>query len=305
MGRITVNGINHIAFFNDQGLYSHFFKSDCSSQSTRAPTYDNDFFNMVVQKNQAEKNKLYSLYQSMNMPYIESHTNFVYYSVAAYKGEWQKELEKRNLLCGGIVEEKEKWTRITIGTEAEMKGVLADGKSAAANAAKKRGLPDGHYAILNTRSAADPVLTFAANRALREKVWREFTNRGDNGDGNDTNATIAKIVKLRADRAHLLGFPTHAHWRMENTMAKDPAKAMDLMMRVWKPAVARVHQEVAEMKPIAAKDGIKTIEPWDYRYYMEKLRKAKYDLSQEELKPYFKLDHNGAGMHWAGGEPNG
>ena len=81
---------------------------------------DTGFFSMVVQKNQAEKNKLYSLYQSMNMPYIESHTNFVYYSVAAYKGEWQKELEKRNLLCGGIVEEKEKWTRITVGTEAEM-----------------------------------------------------------------------------------------------------------------------------------------------------------------------------------------
>jgi len=192
--------------------------------------------------------------------------------------------------------------KATIATEADMKGVPADVKSAAANAAKSRGLPAGQYAIPNTRSAADPILTYAASRGVREKVWREFVNRGDNGDANDTNALIAEIVKLRADRARLLGFPTHAHWRMENTMAKDPAKAMDLMMRVWKPAVARVHQEVADMKPFAAKDGVKTIEPWDYRYYQEKVRKAKYDLSQEELKPYFKLDNMIAGMHWMAGE---
>ncbi|WP_233605339.1 M3 family metallopeptidase, partial [Corallococcus sp. AB030] len=108
-----------------------------------------------------------------------------------------------------------------------MKGVPADVKSAAANAARSKGLPAGQYAILNTRSAADPILTFADNRGLREKVWKEFVSRGDNGDGNDTNALVAEIVKLRADRAKLLGFPTHAHWRMVNTMAKEPAKAMD------------------------------------------------------------------------------
>ena len=186
----------------------------------------------------------------------------------------------------------------TTATEAEMAGVPADIKDAAAALArdKNTGTP---YAIRNTRSAADPVLSFASNRGLREKVWRAFANRGDNGNANDTNAIIAKIVKLRADRAHLLGYKTHADLRMQDTMAKTPDRAMNLMMRVWPAAVKRVNEEVAEMKPIAARDGVRSIEPWDYRYYMEKLRKAKYNLSQDEIKPYFELSNLTKGMHWA------
>jgi peptidyl-dipeptidase Dcp len=187
----------------------------------------------------------------------------------------------------------------TKASEADMAGVQQDVKDAAASVAKAKGLPAGTYAIRNTRSAVEPVLSFGTNRALREKVWRAFVNRGDNGDANDTNAIIAKIVKLRADRAHLLGFKNHAEWRMQDTMAKSPAKAMDLMMRVWKPAVARVHEEVADMKPFAAKDGVATVEPWDYRYYQEKVRKAKYDLSEDEIKPYFEQGNLLKGMHWA------
>ena len=190
----------------------------------------------------------------------------------------------------------------TVANEAEMAGIPDDVKQAAAALAKEKGLGAGQYAIRNTRSAADPVLSFASNRALRQKVWQAFVNRGDNGNANDTNAIIAKIVKLRADRAHLLGFKTHADLRMQDTMAKTPARAMDLMMRVWPAAVKRVGEEVAEMKPIAAKDGVGAIEPWDYRFYMEKLRKAKYDLSQDEIKPYFQLDNMVKGMHWAAGE---
>jgi peptidyl-dipeptidase Dcp len=190
----------------------------------------------------------------------------------------------------------------TVASEAEMAGIPDDVKQAAAALAKEKGLGAGQYAIRNTRSAADPVLSFASNRALRQKVWQAFVNRGDNGNANDTNAIIAKIVKLRADRAHLLGFDTHADLRMQDTMAKTPARAMDLMMRVWPAAVKRVGEEVAEMKPIAAKDGVGAIEPWDYRFYMEKLRKAKYDLSQDEIKPYFQLDNMVKGMHWAAGE---
>ena len=189
-----------------------------------------------------------------------------------------------------------------VATEAEMAGIPDDVKQAAAALAKDKNLGAGKYAIRNTRSAADPVLSFASNRALRQKVWQAFVNRGDNGNANDTNAIIGKIVKLRADRAHLLGFKTHADLRMQDTMAKTPARAMDLMMRVWPAAVKRVGEEVAEMKPIAAKDGVGAIEPWDYRFYMEKLRKEKYDLSQDEIKPYFQLDNMVKGMHWAAGE---
>jgi peptidyl-dipeptidase Dcp len=185
-------------------------------------------------------------------------------------------------------------------TEAEMKGVPADVKAAAASAAKERKLPAGSYAIVNTRSAVDPVLTFADNRALREKVWRAFVNRGDNGDKNDTNQTIAQIVKARADRAKLLGYQTHAHWRMQDTMAKEPARAQQLMERVWPAAVARVREEVRDMQKLAGRSI--TIEPWDYRYYQEKVRKQRYDLSQDEIKPYFELSNMINGMFWAAGQ---
>jgi len=187
----------------------------------------------------------------------------------------------------------------TQASEAELAGVPQDVKDAAAAAAKEAGLAAGSYAIRNTRSAVEPVLSFGTNRALRQKVWTAFANRGDNGDANDNNATIAKIVKLRADRAHLLGYKTHADWRMQDTMAKTPAKAMELMMRVWPAAVAREKEEVADQMAFAAKDGLKQIEPWDYRYYQEKVRKAKYDLSQDEIKPYFELSNLVKGMFWS------
>jgi len=169
---------------------------------------------------------------------------------------------------------------------------------AAAEAKGKTG-----WAVANTRSAIQPFLENSPRRDLREKIWRAFTMRGDNGDANDTNATIAEILKLRQQRAELLGFETHAHYRMADTMAKQPEKAMDLMMKVWPAAVARVKEEVADMQAIADKEkaGI-TIEPWDYRYYAEKVRKAKYDLDQNELKPYFQLDNMVAAMFDAAGK---
>ena len=184
-------------------------------------------------------------------------------------------------------------------TEAEMAGVQQDVKEAAAAVAKAKGLPAGTYAIRNTRSAFEPVLSFGTNRALREKVWRAFVNRGDNGNANDTNAIIAKIVKLRADRAHLLGFKNHAEYRMADTMAKTPERAMDLMMRVWPAAVKRVQEEVADQMQFAKADGLKEIEPWDYRYYQEKVRKAKYDLSEDEIKPYLEQSNLIKAMFWS------
>jgi len=188
-------------------------------------------------------------------------------------------------------------------TEAEMKGVPQDIKAAAASAAKERKLAAGTYAIVNTRSAVDPVLTFADNRALRQRVWQAFVNRGDNGGANDTNQTIANIVKLRSDRAKLLGFDTHAEFRMQDTMAKTPAAAMGLMNRVWPAAVKRVNEEVRDQQALAKKLGHKiTIEPWDYRYYQEKVRKDRYNLSQEEVKPYFELNNIIEASYWAAGE---
>ncbi len=190
-------------------------------------------------------------------------------------------------------------TFILLASEADLAGLpesLIAATKAAATSKGKTG-----WAIVNTRSAVQPFLENSTRRDLREKVWRAFTNRGDNKNANDTNATIAEILKLRQDRAEILGFPTHAHYRMADTMAKDPDKAMDLMMKVWPAATARVKEEVADMQAIANADNI-TIEPWDYRFYAEKVRKAKYDLDQEAIKPYFQLDNMVAAMFDAAGK---
>ena len=190
-----------------------------------------------------------------------------------------------------------------VATLAELAGVPEDVRNAAAAAARERNLPAGQFAIVNTRSAVDPILTFADNRQLRERVWRAFVNRGDNGGANDTNAIIARIVKARADRARLLGYESHAHWRMQDTMAGTPDRAMALMMRVWPAAVARVREEVAEQQAVAnrLRHNI-TIEPWDYRYYMEKVRQERFNLSQDEIKPYFQLSNMIEGMFYMAGQ---
>ena len=178
----------------------------------------------------------------------------------------------------------------TVLSESDLGGLPKPMISSYQAAAKKRNLEG--YAVVNTRSAVDPFLTFSSNRAFREKIWRAFIMRGDNANANNTNDFIKKIVKLRADRAKLLGYPSHAHWRMSDTMAKEPSKAMDLLKRVWPAAVNRVKEEVADMQALADSEntGI-TIEPWDYRYYMEKVRQARYDLDQTEFKKYFELNN--------------
>ncbi|WP_333790748.1 M3 family metallopeptidase, partial [Sphingorhabdus sp.] len=190
-------------------------------------------------------------------------------------------------------------TFILITDAADLAGLPESYVAAIQAAAKAKGQTG--WAVVNTRSAVQPFLENSTRRDLREKVWRAFTMRGDNQNANDTNATIAEILKLRQQRAEILGFPTHAHYRMADTMAKDPNKAMDLMMKVWPAAAARVKEEVADMQAIANADNI-TIAPWDYRFYAEKVRKAKYDLDQEAVKPYFQLDNMVAAMFDAAGK---
>ncbi len=186
-----------------------------------------------------------------------------------------------------VLADEDTW--VVLAKQDELAGLPETQVSALKRAAEERKVEG--WAVVNTRSSVDPFLSASARRDLREKVWRAFKSRGENGNDNDTNATIVKIVDLRAKRAALLGYPTHAHWRMSTTMAVDPQKATDLMMRVWPAAVARVKQEVADMKKLAAKDKVATFEPWDYLYYSEKVRKQKYALDQDLLKPYFELNN--------------
>ena len=182
-------------------------------------------------------------------------------------------------------------TAIFINRERDLAGLPQNLRDAYAAAAAERGQP-GRWAVVNTRSSVDPFLTFSQNRRLREQIWRAFKNRGDNGDANDTNAVIADIMRLRAERAQILGFPTHAHYRMADTMAQDPARAQDLMMRVWRPAVARVREEVADMQALADRQRARiSVEPWDYLFYAEQVRRERYNLDQNEVRAYFELNN--------------
>lgn len=191
---------------------------------------------------------------------------------------------------------------LAIESEADLAGLPASLRTSAAAEAESRKMP-GKWVIRNTRSSVVPFLTWSDRRDLRERAWRMFVERGDRGGANDNNAIISEILALRAERAKLLGFPTHAHWRLENSMAKTPERAIELLEQVWKPAVARVRQEVTDMQAVANKEkaGIK-IEPWDYRYYAEKVRKQKYDLDSNQIKPYMQLEKLREGMFWVAGE---
>ena len=148
----------------------------------------------------------------------------------------------------------------------------------------------------------DPFLTYSTNRELREKVWRTYYNRGDNGDNFDNNDIIKRILTLRDERVELLGYENYAQWRLEDRMAKNPENAMDLMMKVWPAAIARVEEEVADMQAIADEEGADiTIAPWDYRFYAEKVRQAKYDLDSNEVKQYLQLGKLREAMFYVAG----
>src|SRR5687767_13201469 len=236
------------------------------------------------------------------------YTNFVR-AGARLSPEAKKRLSQINQQLAGLftkfsqnvlAEETDQF--IVLKNEDELAGLPQSLRDAAKTAAEAKKQP-GAWVITNTRSSIDPFLTYSDRRDLREKAWRMFVNRGDNGGEHDNNAIITEILQLRAERAKLLGYPTHAHWRLENAMAKTPERAMELMEAVWTPAIARVKEEVADMQALADKEGAKiTIEPWDYRYYAEKVRKAKYDLDQNEVKQYLQLDKVRDAMFWVAGE---
>ncbi len=194
---------------------------------------------------------------------------------------------------------------VTWLTEDDLGG-LPDSAVAAARSAAQRF--DGEdrktdYAVLNTRSSMDPFLTYSDERSLREQVWQNYYSRGDNGGEYDNNAIVAEILRLREERARLLGYDNHAEYALEKQVARTPGNAMALMMKVWPAAVARVREEVADMQAVADAEGADiTIQPWDYRYYAEKVRTAKYDLDQTEVKEYLQLDNLVKAMFWMAGE---
>jgi peptidyl-dipeptidase Dcp len=176
-------------------------------------------------------------------------------------------------------------------SEGDRAGLSDSFIASAKAAAEERGMA-GKAIVTLSRSSVEPFLKSSARRDLREKVFKAFTARGDNGNANDNNAVIVEILSLREESARLLGFPTFAAYRLEDSMAKTPEAVRSLLERVWKPARARALADRDALQGLIAEEGANfALAPWDWRYYAEKLRQAKANFDDAAIKPYLALDH--------------
>ena len=179
---------------------------------------------------------------------------------------------------------------VVVDNEADLAGLPASSIGQAADAAKARGL-DGKWVFTLHAPSRLPVLSSADNRDLRRKIYEGYTSLASSGEFNNI-PVIEQIVKLRAEKAKIMGFDNFAQMMTSRVMAKTPEAAEQLLMQVFKPAVARAAEEVADMQAIVdAEGGNFKIEPWDYYYYAEKVKKAKYDFDESQIRPYFSLEN--------------
>ena len=174
--------------------------------------------------------------------------------------------------------------------ESDLAGLPDFARTAARAAAEERG-EAGKYVITLARSSVETFLQFSSRRDLREKAFHAWIRRGENGGATDNRGLIAEMVALRDERAKLLGFANFADYRLDDQMAKTPAAARELLDNVWARARGKAAAERDALQAMIAEEGGNfALAPWDWRYYTEKLRKARYDLDEAEIKPYFQLD---------------
>lgn len=179
---------------------------------------------------------------------------------------------------------------IVIDDAAQLSGLPASNISVAADEARSRGLGEGKYVLTLHAPSRLPVLQYADNRDLRRRMYQGYTTLASSGEYNNL-PVISKILQARARKAHLLGFKDYGSYMTDNVMAGSVKNAEDLLMQIWPAAVKRANEEVAEMQQIADSEGAGiTIEPWDYAYYNEKVRRAKYDLDEAQVRNYFAVD---------------
>jgi len=161
----------------------------------------------------------------------------------------------------------------------------------AAEAAKEREY-EGKWVFTIHKPSMIPFLQYSENRALREKIFKAYINKGNNNDELDNKDNLAKIAALRVERANLLGYKTHADYVLENNMAKKPENVYKFLEQLWKPALKMAKKEAKELQEMISKEGHDfKLQPWDWWYYSGKLKKAKYALDEEMLRPYFKLEN--------------
>jgi peptidyl-dipeptidase Dcp len=202
-----------------------------------------------------------------------------------------KELGLAELAFGkNVLDETNSYKKV-IDKEADLAGLPESVRQSAAEAAKVDG-KQGKWLFTTQKASFIPVLQYSDNRELRKELLMAYSTRANHDNANDNKAVINKIMKLRTQRAQLLGFATSADFKLDDTMAKTPKAVYDLLKTVWTPALAKAKEEVAELQKIMDADGKgEKLEPWDWWYYSEKLRKSNYNLDEEALRPYFKLEN--------------
>jgi len=203
--------------------------------------------------------------------------------------EINQQLSVLGLQFGDNLLEENNRFKLVIEKQEELAGLPETAIDAAADAAEEAGLA-GKWVFTLHKPSWIPFLQFSDRRDYREQMFEGYVERGNHGDDIDNKQLLAEMVALRIERAKLLGYPTHAHYVLERNMAGSPDKVYALLNKLWKPALKVTRAEAAALQELLAKDipGAE-LEPWDWWYYTEKLRELKYDLSDEELRPYFEL----------------
>ena len=202
-----------------------------------------------------------------------------------------KELASLTVKFGDNLLKETKAFKLIINKKEDLSGLPQTLIDAATDDAKKAKL-EGKWVFTLDNASIMPFLTYADKRELREKILKAYATRGNNNNANDNKEVMKQLVNLRAEKANLLGYKTYADLRLEERMAKTPEKAYELLNKLWTPALKVSQKEAAELQAYIDKEGGKfKLQPWDWRYYSEKVRKAKYDLDEEQMKPYFSLEN--------------
>jgi len=202
-----------------------------------------------------------------------------------------EELSVLSLKFGENILKEDNAFKLVIENEDDLAGLPDNVITSGAEAAKERGY-EGKWVYTLHKPSMIPFLQYSEKRQLREKIFTAYVNRGNNNNEYDNKAIAAKIAVLRAERAQLLGFPTHAHFILDRNMAKVPGNVYELLDKLWTPALKRAKSEAKDLQQMIHAEGrTYTLEPWDWWYYAEKLKKARYDLDDEILRPYFQLNN--------------
>lgn len=180
--------------------------------------------------------------------------------------------------------------KLVVENEADLAGLPEGSIASAAKEAEKAGMA-GKWVFTLSNPSYIPFMKYAQNRDLRKQMFEAYSSRGNNGNENDTKEIIKQIVKLRIQKAKLFGFDTFAAYNLENSVAKTPENVFGFIEKMWNPTINRAKQEVKDMQALMTKEGINDkIQPWDWFYYAEKVRAAKYDLDENQIKPYLPVN---------------